>query len=138
MSRPALKLAPDFKSKIEEDVASQLTAAGVPWEYEARTLEFEFPARKAKYTPDFPVGRIILEVKGRFGHRGANGADIRHRLVLVKEQHPDLDIRFIFQNSKLPIYKGSKTTYAKWADDHGFKWAEKIVPKAWLKEMKGQ
>nr|DAL93602.1 MAG TPA: endonuclease I [Caudoviricetes sp.] len=32
--------------------------------------------------------------------------------MLIKQQNPELDIRFIFSRSKTPIYKGSKTTYA--------------------------
>ena len=41
-------------------------------------------------------------------------------MILLKEQHPELDIRIVFQDMKKPIYRGSKTTYAKWATDHGF------------------
>jgi hypothetical protein len=43
----------------------------------------------------------------------------------------------VFQNANAKIYKGSKTTYAKWAEDHDFKWADKgIVPASWIKELK--
>jgi hypothetical protein len=69
--------------------------------------------------------RIILEAKGRFGDKFGNGAKERQKLILLQEQHPELDIRIVFQRASTAIYKGSKTTYAKWADDHGFKWSDK-------------
>jgi len=51
----------------------------------------------------------------------------------VKAANPDLDIRFVFQTPYNKIYKGSKTTYAKWADKHGFPWcAFHSIPIEWL------
>jgi hypothetical protein len=85
------------------------------------------PERKAKYTPDFvlPNG-IIVETKGRFVV-----AD-RQKHLFVKAQHPELDIRFVFSNSKAKISKTSKTTYADWCTQHGFKYADKEIPNEWL------
>ncbi len=60
--------------------------------------------------------------------------DDRAKHLLVKAQHPNLDLRFVFSRSKAPLYKGSPTTYAMWCDKHGFKYADKDVPDAWLKE----
>jgi hypothetical protein len=60
----------------------------------------------------------------------------RKKHLLVKEQNPNLDIRFLFQNSKNKINKGSKTTYADWAIKNGFKFADKIVPDEWINEKK--
>jgi hypothetical protein len=131
-------LKPRYKSKLEERVAKQLEGAGVSFGYETKQLKFTIPERVAKYTPDFVVKPpIIIEAKGRFGHKGAGGAAVRQRLILAKQQNPDLDIRIVFENASLPINKGSPTTYAKWAEDHEFKWADKgVVPAAWIKEMK--
>ena len=56
-------------------------------------------------------------------------------MLLVKKQCPDYDIRFVFANCKNKIYKGSSTTYADWCKRHGFDWAEKAVPKEWLKNV---
>lgn len=130
-----------FKSGPEEDIADQLDAEGIEYTYEGERLPYRVPEREAKYIPDFPRPNgtnIIIEVKGRFGHHKSDGegAKERQKLILVKEQHPDLDIRIVFTNARKPIYKGSKTTYAKWADDHGFKWAEKRIPQSWIEEIK--
>lgn len=57
----------------------------------------------------------------------------RTKHVLIAEQHPDLDIRFVFQYNN-PITKGSKTKYTDWAEKHGFKWAMHYIPKEWFNE----
>ena len=59
----------------------------------------------------------------------------RTKHVLIAKQHPDLDIRFVFQYNN-PITKGSKTRYTDWAEQHGFKWAMHYIPKEWSDERK--
>ena len=115
-------------------MGDQLHTAGVPFVYEGAWVPYDVPSRTAKYLPDFRVGNIILEVKGWFGRQGAKE---RQKLVLLKEQHPDLDIKLVFTDSKKRIYKTSPTTYAMWADDHGFLWADKgTIPAEWLRDLK--
>ena len=46
----------------------------------------------------------------------------------------DVCSNLIFQNENNFLYKGSKTTYAKWCDKHKFKYANRVIPKNWLKE----
>jgi hypothetical protein len=58
----------------------------------------------------------------------------RVKMLLIKQQYPDLDIRFVFLNANNKIYRGSKTTYAAWATKHNFVWAEKTIPEEWLKD----
>lgn len=40
----------------------------------------------------------------------------------------------MFSNANARIAKGSKTTYAMWADKQGFQWAHKTIPDEWLSE----
>jgi len=81
------------------------------------------------YTPDFELPNgIIIESKGRFV-----AAD-RKKHLLVQRQFPELDIRFVFSNSKGKISKGSKTSYADWCDKHGYIYADKLIPEEWIKE----
>lgn len=135
-----------YRSKLEEDIGSQLESQGIPYAYEAEKIDYTVPARSAKYTPDFILTtksghKIYVEAKGVFGfdpkHQTArsSSAQARQKMILVKEQHPDLDIRFIFSKAKTPIYKGSPTTYAMWAESHGFLWAEKTLPQEWIEEI---
>ena len=109
---------------------------GLNHNYETKVLPFVVPSRKARYTPDFPIGDrgkvIYLEFKGRF-----RTASERQKMILVRDQTPGVDIRFVFQNASLPIYKGSPTSHGKWADDHEFLWCDKgIIPETWLKEAR--
>lgn len=137
MGRKPIQLETAYRSGLEEKVADQLTKAGVAFGFETRKLSFVIPERNATYLPDFNFGHIIIEAKGRFGHKFSNGAEVRQRLILAKEQNPTLDIRIVFQNANLKIYKGSPTTYGKWATDHGFMWSDKgKVPPEWIKELK--
>jgi hypothetical protein len=100
---------------------------GIDGEYEQHVITYIKPATNHKYHPDFrlPNG-IYVETKGRFL------TDDRKKHLLIKEQHPELDIRFLFQNSKTKISKASKTTYADWCEKHGFLYADKTIPTDWL------
>jgi len=119
-----------FRSGLEDKIAKDLKAKDVAYAYEETIINYDKPASKHKYHPDFTFSHLpfILETKGRF-----LTAD-RQKHLLIKEQHPHLDIRFLFSNSKTRLSKISKTTYADWCRKHGFKFADKVIPEAWLKE----
>lgn len=132
---PAL-LQARYRNKLEASVGAQLRDAGIAFDYEGEWVTYEVPARKAKYLPDFrPRGScIIIETKGWFGRSGAKE---RQKLVLLKEQHPELEIRIVFSDANKKIYKGSPTTYGQWANDHNFVWSTHgVVPAPWLEDMK--
>lgn len=118
-----------YRSGLEEKLADQLESAGVTPVFEQYEARYEIPASTHKYTPDFvmPNG-IIIEGKGLFG------SDDRKKHTLIRQQHPGLDIRFIFSSSRTKLYKGSPTTYGAWCEKNGFKYADKIIPKEWLNE----
>lgn len=85
-----------------------------------------------QYTPDWllPNG-IYVESKGRFM------ASDRAKMLHMKKQHPEVDIRLLFQRAGRPLYTGSKTTYGAWASKHGFEWAEgEIIPPEWYADTK--
>ena len=119
-----------YRSGLEGKVASQIRdVTGQEPMFESFRIEYERPARKTKYTPDYvlPNG-IIIETKGLFH------AEDREKHLLVREQHPDLDIRFVFTKSRTRIYPGSKTTVAMWCEKHGFLYAEQLIPLEWFRE----
>ena len=92
-------------------------------------MTYEIPASVHRYTPDFILANgIIIEAKGLFE------SDDRKKHLLIKATYPQLDIRFVFQNPKNKIYKGSQTTYADWCEKNGFKFATKLIPSSWFKE----
>ncbi len=123
----AIKYA--YRSGLEEKIADQLTNLNVSFTFEETVLYYTKPERKHRYTPDFVLSNgIIIETKGRF-----LTAD-RQKHLLVKEQNPTMDIRFVFSNSNARISKSSATTYADWCRKHGFQFADKLIPVEWIKE----
>lgn len=120
-----------YRSGLEEQISDQLAKNNITAEYEKHSIQYVIPATNHKYTPDFKLPNgIFVETKGRFVL-----AD-RQKHILIKSQHPALDVRFVFQNSRGKIRKGSKTTYADWCVKHGFMYADKEIPSAWLTEPK--
>ena len=114
-----------FRSGLEEKVADLLTNLGVKYEYESTRVPYIL---QCTYTPDFllPNG-VYLETKGLLSEED------RRKMKAVKEMNPDVDVRFVFQAPFNKIYKGSKTTYAKWAEKHGFLWCSfHSIPIDWL------
>lgn len=118
-----------FRSGLEESIAEDLTEQGVRFTFEELVIPYVKPERPAKYTPDFVLENgIIIESKGRFL------TEDRQKHLLIQKQHPHLDIRFIFSNSRTKISKRSSTTYAMWCEKHGFLFADKEVPESWISE----
>lgn len=116
-----------YRSGLEEVVDEHLKQKGVNGEYEQHKIHYTKPATNNKYTPDFKLPNgIFVETKGRFT------TSDRKKHLLIKEQHPDIDIRFVFQNANNKLSKRSKTTYGDWCQKHGFIYAEKTIPDSWL------
>ena len=117
-----------YRSGIEHTTAEYLEKHNVTYRYEKVKIEWEDLAYRT-YTPDFILQNgIIIETKGRF-----TSAD-RRKHVEIKKQHPKLDIRFVFTNSRSKLYKGAKSTYADWCNKNGFRYYDRIIPEDWLKE----
>ena len=131
-SRKARGIAHGYRSGLEERTAEQIKESGLECLFETDKIEYTWPARQAKYTPDFklpkPGGFYYVETKGRFL------PDDRAKQLHIRDQRPDLDIRFVFSNANAKLYKGSPTSYAMWCDKHGFTWANKTIPPEWLQE----
>lgn len=120
-----------FRSGLEESIANKLTSKGVSFTFEELVINYTKPEKPARYTPDFVLENgIVIESKGQFK------TEDRQKHILVKAQHPEHDIRFVFSNSKTKISKRSTTTYGMWCEKHGFLYADKDIPDAWIKEKK--
>lgn len=122
-----------FRSGLEEKVAADLRSRGVEFSFEVEKVHYRIPESNHVYTPDFIIRtrtgkKIVLETKGRFM------LEDRQKHLFIKEQYPELDLRFLFQSPNAKIRKGSRTTYKEWAEKHGFKWASGRVPEEWLNE----
>ena len=125
----ATHLKSAYRSGLEVAVAAALSAAGVAYGYERLRVPFKQPEKARTYTPDIDLPNgIVVELKGLFT------TEDRAKHLWVKEQHPDLHIRFVFSNPTSKLSKGSKTTYADWCVKHGYLYAKKSIPNEWLTE----
>lgn len=117
------------KGTFEERVISDLNVRDVPYMYEPEKLAYYV---ERHYVPDLKVGTMYVELKGYFRQ------DAQRKMKAVKAQHPELDIRFVFQNANATIQgakkrkDGSKMTCAEWAERNGFVYSEGTIPEEWL------
>ena len=124
--RQAIKYG--YRSGLEHKLSEYLDSLKHEYNYESIKIEWEDLTYRT-YTPDFILNNgIIVETKGRF-----ITAD-RKKHLCIKKQHPTLDIRFVFTNSRNKLSKGAKSTYAQWCIKHGFRYYDRIIPEDWLKE----
>jgi hypothetical protein len=135
ISRRSRAIRHGYRSGLEEKLSRQIEEAGLQVQYEPKAdkISYVWPERSSTYLPDFklPKGNgqhFFCEAKGLWT------VEDRHKHLLVQQQHPDIDIRFVFSNENAKLYKGSPTTYAQWCDKHGFRYANKWIPDEWLTE----
>ena len=114
-----------YRSQFERKLAAFLELAEIPFSYEPTRLSY---TRQSTYVPDFflPEGQFFIEAKGYFSPQD------RGKHLLVKQQHPEIEIRFVFQNAHQTLSKKSSATYANWCKKHGFLWSHKVIPQNWL------
>ena len=109
------------RNKFEEKILKQLSRAKIVFKYESEKIPYVLARH---YIPDFILttksGKIYVEVKGylRPEHKA--------KMVAVKKQHPEKDVRIVFYSKNLK--------YIKWAERHGFKYGIGEIPKDWLDE----
>lgn len=129
LTKDQILLKHGVRSGLEDVICQELSKRGIPYKYEELTLTYTQPEKQRKYTPDIVLENgIVVEIKGRWVT-----AD-RHKIALVKQQYPEMDLRMVFSNSKAKISKASKTTYADYCDKLGIPFADKMIPDEWINE----
>jgi len=125
-----------FKSGDEVRAAEQLQANRdliLYFEYEPKHEDLVWIPKPKKYIPDFKIERadgsiLYLEIKGSRFWPG----DVE-QYSRLKEQYPDMDLRFVWTNGKRKYAKGSNTTCLEWCQKKGFPVSDKgIIPEEWL------
>jgi predicted nuclease of restriction endonuclease-like RecB superfamily len=114
-----------FRSKFEESIANLLEGLGVSYEYESTKVPYTI---QHNYNPDFALpNHVYLEAKGYWDPKD------RRKVLAVKRDNPDLDLRMVFQAPFNKISKKSKTTYAQWCERHDIPWTSyHDIPLDWL------
>lgn len=111
-----------LRNKFERKIHASLKRAKLSFSYESRRIPYVLSGH---YIPDFiidtPTGTLYIETKGYFR------PEAKRKLVAVKRQHPELDIRILF-------YSLNKK-YVKWSEKYGFRWAVGKIPKEWLQGL---
>jgi hypothetical protein len=117
-----------FKSGFERSFAANLKSREIKFKYENCKVPYTLDRT---YSPDFELvdHGFFIETKGLLDRES------KSKMLAVKKQHPELDIRFVFMqaNKRIP---GTKITHAQWAERNGFRWAEGIAPEEWFNETK--
>lgn len=118
-----------YRSGLEEKNMKYLEGKNVIGLYEKWSIPYVIPESSHRYTPDIllPNG-IFVELKGLWE------ADDRKKHMLLREQYPDIEIRFVFSSSRTKIYKGSPTSYGEFCEKRGILFADKLIPVEWIKE----
>jgi predicted nuclease of restriction endonuclease-like RecB superfamily len=114
-----------YRSKLEERVADLLQGLGISYEYESTKVPYTI---QHNYCPDFILpNHVYLETKGYWDPND------RRKVLAVKRDNPDLDLRMVFQAPYNKINKKSKTTYAQWCEKHDIPWTSyHNIPLEWL------
>ena len=115
-----------FRSRLEEQISDLMTELKIDHDYEATKIPYQI---EHFYTPDFflPNKHIYLEAKGYWR------PEDRRKIKTVRKQHPDLDLRMVFQNPYQTISKNSKTTYAQYCERYKILWCSyHELPLEWI------
>lgn len=123
-----------YRSWFEVDIAIDALARDLTFEYEKEMVPWVEPAMVRKYSPDFFVEKeskelLIVEAKGRWT------AQDRKKICFVLEQHPDIDLRMLFERDNTLSRSPKSKHYSEWCDKKGIKWAVgRSIPEAWINE----
>ncbi len=116
-----------LKSGFERSIDANLRSRGKEYTYE--TLELPYILH-GTYHPDFMIngGAVVVEAKGVLDR------DSKRKMVAIRKQYPDLDIRFLFMEADKKV-PGTKQSHGQWATKNGFPWAEGIeIPEEWFEQ----
>lgn len=93
-------------------------------DYHPDKIEYKIPSRIARYEPDFKLGTILIESKGRF----RTAAEAK-KYIHIKNSLPEhMELVFVFQDPKTPMpgaqkrKDGTKRSVSEWADSVDIRW----------------
>lgn len=115
----------EHRSGLETQVEEALLAQGLTPQYE--TEKFPYVLHR-KYTPDFKVGEVYVEVKGWWPSAE------RTKFLAVIMNNPGLPIFVALQRPHMTLSKQSKTTYAQWCTKHGIAWCPIPIPPDFMQQ----
>lgn len=140
-----------YRSGFEKSVADILREHKVDFKYENRTFDYLVQSRNwivcdkcgpikghivRKYLVDFELkNEIFLELKGRLTDKD------RSKMLSVKKQHPEIDLRIVFQRDNLIKSRAARDNnirYSDWAAKHKFPYCVGEIPEEWINEARAK
>ena len=124
-----------LRSKLEYKFEDILKEYKIEYGYEITKIPYTIPESKHNYVVDWTLlNGLLVETKGWLEDHKE-----RQKYILLKQQHPDLDLRFVFANPQ-KLCGGTKMMHSQWAEKNGFRWCsindtEQIL--SWIKEKHG-
>lgn len=122
------------RSKLELKFEDILKESLADYSYETQILNYTIPESKHKYIVDFSTSNgIAWEVKGWLSDHQE-----RQKYLLVKQQNPNVDLRFVFDNIN-KLCGGTKYTHKTWCEKNGFQYCsvkDVDIIKQWVEESK--
>lgn len=123
----------DFEYQVYKALKNRLPR-GATIEYETEKLKYVI---EAEYTPDFVITfkdgtKLYIEAKGNGRQFDQN---VRKKMIAIKDQHPDKDIRIIFyRDGKVGNKRkdGSFYKQSDWAIKNGYKFSVTEIPSDWF------
>lgn len=115
----------EHRSQLETEVEQSLERQGLSPQYEVEKFPYVL---HRKYTPDFKVGSVYVEVKGWWPSAE------RTKFLAVIVNNPGLPIFVALQRPHQTLSKQSKTTYAEWCDKHGIAWCPIPIPPDFMQQ----
>lgn len=117
-----------FEVRIYKDIKALTSQDKVKIEYESEEIPYTITRY---YVPDFVLTwkdghKVYIETKGYLRKEDAD------KMIAIKKQHPDLDIRILFEKDNR-VSSRHKMRYSDWAKKHGYLCAFKDIPEDWLR-----
>lgn len=122
-----------YRNKFEKDTAKDLEKHNIEFGYEKTKIPYTV---SGNYLVDFEITtksgkKIYIETKGN--GRSFDG-HTKRKMIAVKQQHPELDIRIVFYNDGKCGPKRKDGTYmrqSEWAKRYGFEYSIRTIPESW-------
>lgn len=105
------------RSKLEERLERIFLDNSISYQYEGDKINYLVPESKHTYLVDWTLPNgLLLESKGYL-----SDLTERNKYILIKKQHPNIDLRFIFADPEKKC-GGVKMTHKEYAVKNGFKY----------------
>ena len=128
-----------YRSKLEQLTAKLLKDNGHKFKYEDGKISYRSRVRGGRcsscdstkttrgrsYLPDFRVGEVIVEAKGRLT------SSERTKFLDIVSSNPGIKIYFVF-GADNKLNKNKPKRYSDWCNEHGFEYGIKQLPASLL------